>query len=380
MIIGLGIDSGIGILISENKSDKKLLSALLSFSLFVPLLLLGVIWLGIIPFTGFINPEYFPVKVLNLAFLYNIFYYINYIFFNFIRWNGNAKKGALVNFISSTFGNILGVGILYFFDNGIEGFFTGLILGSLLGLVLNTFFVYSYLTLRIKEYKKEIIELLKLSIPFVPNYLANTTLNLSDRIVILSFLPPRELALYALTLKFAQIPNFFVSIIAKGLVPIIFQNHSNEKGKDLARKVYHYSHFSIIFIFLISWPLAEPFLNIFGGPEYVEAAYILPMVIVFSVINSAKLLNGFAYNIKRKTIQIFYNNLGLIVLNFTLSYGLGMLYGLNGIVFASLVSAIIGSITYTYFSEKIYSFNYNLKFVSLILGLVFLINLIILLM
>ncbi|MDG1516496.1 MAG: oligosaccharide flippase family protein, partial [Flavobacteriales bacterium] len=296
MIIGLGIDSGIGILISENKSDKKLLSALLSFSLFVPLLLLGIIWLGIIPFTGFLNEEYFPVKVLNLVFLYNVFYYINYIFFNFIRWNGNAKKGALVNFISSTLGNILGVGILYFFDNGIEGFFTGLILGSLLGLILNTFFVYSYLTLRLKEYKKEIIELLKLSIPFVPNYLANTTLNLSDRIVILSFLPPRELALYALTLKFAQIPNFFVSIIAKGLVPIIFQNHSNEKGKDLARKVYYYSHFSIIFIFLISWPLSEPFLNVFGGPKYIEAAYILPMVIVFSVINSAKLLNGFAYN------------------------------------------------------------------------------------
>ncbi|MDG1516738.1 MAG: hypothetical protein P8Q42_01830, partial [Flavobacteriales bacterium] len=75
-----------------------------------------------------------------------------------------------------------------------------------------------------------------------------------------------------------------------------------------------------------------------------------------------------------------YNNLGLIVLNFTLSYGLGMLFDLNGIVLASLISAIVGSITYTYFSEKIYSFNYKLKFVSLILVVILLINLAILLM
>lgn len=378
-LVVLGIDSGIAIMVADHKANIKLLNYLFSYSLILNVFSVVLIWGLAILFFPYFYQLRSILKYIDYLFLYVLFNLISYQVFNFIRWIGRAGLASLIGFISYAIGIVFGFLIIYFKLNPkLSDYLFGIVCGNFIGAISSLFFSYRHLTFRWQsEYNSYFKELLKISLPFVPNYLANNVMMMTDRLMVISILGERSLGIFALANRFAQIPNFAFNIITRGFHPVMYLNYKNESGRSLIKKVYEYCHYAFIPAIFLMYFAAGPIVKIFGGEKYSESASIIPIITMSALIYGIKGLNGMGFSIARKTYLITLISTFSILLNVLFNYILGSKFGILGISIGSLIVACIISILYTYSSEKLYSFGLNLKRSILIYSLVIFISLII---
>jgi O-antigen/teichoic acid export membrane protein len=361
-VVVLGVDSGIAIMIADHKENSKLVNFLFTYSLLFSLAVSLTAWgvaLIIFPFIPKIAPI---LEYLNYLFLYVIFNLVSYQVFNFIRWIGKAGVASVIGFVSYAIGVIFGFLLIYLKPNPVlADYLLGIVFGNFLGAIASLVFSYKHFSFRwVSANKVYLKELMKVSLPFVPNYLANNVMMMTDRLVVVSLLGETSLGIYALANRFAQIPNFGFNIITRGFQPVMYLNYKEELGKSLIKKVYDYCHYAFIPSLILMFFLAGPIVTIFGGQKYAEAVQLIPVITMSALIYGIMGLNGMGYTITRKTYFITLISVLSIVLNVSFNYILGSKFGILGISIGSLIVACIISFLYTFFSENLYSFNLNL--------------------
>ncbi len=362
-IVVLGIDSGIAIMIADHKENTKLINYLFSFSIFVSSLCVVFAWAICYYVFHFIESAKPILPYYHLLFLYILFNLFSYQVFNFIRWLGKAKVASIIGLLSYAFGVLLGFVGIYFFENpSLANYIVGMVIGNALGALASLLISVKHFTLKYNSnYNGFINELMKLSLPFVPNYLANNVMMMTDRLVVVSTLGEQSLGIYALANRFAQIPNFGLNIITRGFQPVMYLNYKEQSGKSLIKKVYDYSNLSLILGLILMYFLAIPIVNIFGGVKYAEAIPIIPMITISALIYGIMGLNGMGYTIQRKTYYITIISILSIGLNVVINYYLGKQWGIKGIAIGTLIVSSIISLLYTTISEKLHSFHLNKK-------------------
>ena len=240
ILVILGIDSGIAILLSESKDDDDKLAFYFVLTLLISSFL--VVMLSAIFGTIFIYiDELFLLdeKIWFYIGFYVFFNMINYHTFNFLRWRERAKQTSFISLFSYVLGMLIGLYYLYL-NNTVESYLHGLVVGLFLGSLMSLYIAKEYiLKFRILDNSKELLkELLKLSLPFVPNYLGGSLMQMADRIVILMLFGKYELGLYALIVKLAMMPQFILGTITGGFLPVMFHNY---KTKDGALLIYPFA-------------------------------------------------------------------------------------------------------------------------------------------
>lgn len=361
-IVVLGIDSGIAVMIADHKENSKLVNYLFSFSVYASSIAVVIAWTICYFVFHFIDSAKSILPYYNLLFLYIFFNLFSYQVFNFIRWLGKAKIASIISVFSYAFGIVLGFLFIYFNDHPtLLDYLLGMVIGNAIGAIASYLVSLKHFTIRFeKNYNGFIKELMRLSLPFVPNYLANNVMMMTDRLVVVSTLGQHSMGIYALANRLAQIPNFGLNIITRGFQPVMYLNYKEESGKSLIKKVYDYSNISLVVFLVAMYFLALPIVNIFGGVKYSEAIPIMPMITTSALLYGIMGLNGMGYTIQRKTYIITSLSILAIILNISVNYFMGLYFGINGIAIGTLIVASIVSFLYTYFSEKLYSFNLNL--------------------
>jgi O-antigen/teichoic acid export membrane protein len=367
-VVVLGVDSGIAIMIADHKDDSKLVNFLFSYSLLFSTAVALISWALaaiIFPFIPKITPI---LEYIHYLFLYVIFNLVSYQVFNFIRWIGKAGVASVIGFVSYAIGVIFGFLLIYLKPNPVlADYLLGIVFGNFLGAIASLVFSYKHFSFRwVSAYKVYLKELMKVSLPYVPNYLANNVMMMTDRLVVVSLLGETSLGIYALANRFAQIPNFGFNIITRGFQPVMYLNYKEESGKSLIKKVYDSCHYAFIPALIVMFFLAPPIVLIFGGEKYLEAVPLIPVITMSALIYGIMGLNGMGYSIARKTYFLTLISMLSIVLNVVFNYFLGAHFGILGIAIGSLMVACIVSLMYTYLSEKLFSFNLNIKQASAI--------------
>ncbi len=368
ILVILGIDSGIAILLVESKDDNNKLSFFYVSTLLISITIMLFLTLILSLIFTYTN----ELLLLNREIwiyigLYVFFSMINYHTFNFLRWRERAKEASFVTLFSYISGMLIGLSFLYLF-NGIESYLQGLVvglfLGSLVSLYISREFIFEFKI--IDNAKESLIELFKLSLPFVPNYLGDNLMQMADRIVILMLFGKYELGLYALIIKLAMIPQIIMGTVTGGFLPVMFQNYKTKEGKKLIKNFFHLYLILIPISFFITYPLAEWAVELFGGIDYLKVAYLFPLALVSILFVQSGQANGFGYTIKRKTHYIMYITFFAVVLNYIFSLLFGYWLGLEGVILGTLFAGIFKTYIYTLFSEKFYCFNYSFKLIILI--------------
>ena len=367
-VVVLGIDSGIAILIADHKENTKLLNYLFSFSLIISSFAVFVSWLICYFIFPYVDQARNFFVYINYLFLYILFNLISYQVFNFIRWIGKAGLASIMGFASYAFGVGLGFCLVYFNPHpDLIDYILGLVIGNFIGALASIIISIKYITLRWEpKYNGFIKELFKVSLPFVPNYLASNVMMMTDRLVVVSVLGEKTLGIYALANRFAQIPNFGLNIITRGFQPVMYLNYKLASGVSLIKNVYDYSHYAFIPILILMYALSGPIVTVFGGVEYSDAIPIIPVITMSALIYGLMGLNGMGYTIQRKTYFITLISVLSIILNSGFNYFLGSRFGIAGISIGSLSVACIVSLVYTYQSERLYRFQLNIKSSSII--------------
>jgi len=368
IIVILGIDSGIAILLVESKDDDMKLSFFYVSILLISISIILCLTL-ILSFVFIYTDELFLLsKELWIYIgLYVLFIMINYHTFNFLRWRERAKEASFITLFSYMSGMIVGLYFLYL-SNTIESYLQGLVIGLFFGTVVSLYISREYiLKFRIIDDAQEsLVELFKLSLPFVPNYLGHNLMQMADRIVILMLFGKYELGLYALITKLAMIAQIIMGTLTGGFLPVMFQNYKTKEGEKLIRNFFHLYLILIPIAFLIAYFIAEWAVELFGGNNYLRAAYLLPLALVSILFVQSSQANGFGYSIKRKTHYIMYITFFSVALNYVFSLLFGYFIGLEGVILGTLLAGIFKTYIYTLFSEKLYSFDYSFKLITLI--------------
>ena len=368
ILVTLGTDSGIAILMAENKDNNERLSffylSVISISLIS--LLIVMIFINTIFFmkdTLFTLDQFFWL----LIGAYTFFSIINYHTFNFLRWQTEAKKAAFINLFSYISGVIIGIGLLYQ-NNSIQNYLYGLVMGGFLGTLFSLYLSKDLLRnfKIINGAKDSLKELFKLSLPFVPNYIGNNLMQMADRVVILMLFGKYELGLYAVIMRLAQIPQFLSSTITGGFLPVMYNNYKTEDGAKLIRHFFHTYLLFIPIVFVLFYFIDNWAVVMFGGKNYISYAYLLPMALVSILFVNATQGTGFGYTIKRKTHYIMYITFFSVVVNFVLSIVFGYWVGLAGVFLGTLLAGIVRTYIHIDLSEKLYKFDYNMLYFFII--------------
>lgn len=362
---GLGMDSGAAIKIAENKDDTVALHSLLFTTLFVSLLSIVFLWLVAIGtwYLGFATNDFNPYLIHGL-FIYTILYQFNYLVYNFIRWLGNAKIAALINFTSYILGIVGGLVCMLIWKSTLANYILGAIVGSTAGVLLSAYYARSYLALRFLP-ADHFKDLLRLSLPYVPTYLSSYFMQFVDRLLITSFFGLSTLGLYALVNRIGQVVTFTLQIISSGFRPIITVNYATEEGQGLSRKIFTGYWLATVPVSIISVLMSPLIINIFGGDKYQMAIPVLPYIILSVWLLGSFFLFGFGYQIKRKTIYVTLITFMVVVLIYVLSLVFIRTSGMIGIAQATTLAAALGAFLYVYISERLYSFKYSMKLMML---------------
>jgi len=369
LIIGLGYDSGFSIFITENRSNKNLLGYLYTRSLGISL---G--FFIIISLMGYVV-NLFTKTFNNLEFLFLILYvlaiFVSGTVFNFLRWLGEAKSASLVNFVTALFSTFMGFSLVYFSqEKKLEDFFLGLVVGAFIGMFINLALAKDYLCFKkVDNGYSKLIELTKVSIHFVPTYLSNYLVSYSDRFLILFFIGDLfYVGLYALLYRIAQLGRIGLSVISKGFLPVMYANYATEEGKLFNKKIFNLFNIVLIPLFVVVYFVKDILITIMGNKnalEFLNYSYLLPIMFVATMVFGGLSINGFGYTIKRKTKYISIITLSGAILNITLAMLLMPYFGFSAIIYSTLIASLLTALSYSYYSEKLYSFNYNFKLISI---------------
>lgn len=172
------------------------------------------------------------LNLLIIMFVHYIFIPAQVFWLTRQKYEYRYKMAALVTIMSVLFSQIISVFCVISLKNNPAFYKT---LGYEFGLLLFSVPIYAILLKRGKKYIdfKEWKNLLKLSIPLIPHYLAQHVLSTSDRIMISKFVDTASTAIYGVVSYISLIASIIWSSINASLVPYTFEKLNKKKYKDI---------------------------------------------------------------------------------------------------------------------------------------------------
>lgn len=122
-------------------------------------------------------------------------------------------------------------------------------------------------------------EALKFNIPLIPHYLSLIVLNQSDRIMIDNYCGKSEAGMYGLTYNVSQLLNVFIAAINGSMVPWQYEQMKKEKYETVG-KISKILCIGIGICTLLVIAVGPEIIYIMGGPEYMEAIWCIPPIVM----------------------------------------------------------------------------------------------------
>ncbi|TAH33730.1 hypothetical protein EYC59_04360 [Candidatus Saccharibacteria bacterium] len=226
--------------------------------------------------------------------------------------------------------------------------------------------LYLFITLRIHRYidfrtgdNAMRRELLKYSVPLIPNTISWWVINAADRTIIAIFLGVASNGIYAIAYKF---PTIFTTIFSYfGLSWAESASvHINSKDRDtyfsevMTASVKFFGSLTCVMIAFM--PIVFPLLV---DKAYSEAYQYIPILIAASFFSATAALYGAIYIAKKKTKDIAMTTIWAGVLNVVLSLVLIKFIGLYATAFAAAVAYLVLTVYRHHDSKKYVAITYE---------------------
>ena len=215
--------------------------------------------------------------------------------------------------------------------------------------------VFNYISTRYIDFKKN-KEILKYSMPLIPNFFSWWVVSVSDRTIITKIMGTSFNGIYAAATKFPSIITSLFSIFSLSWTESasihINDDDKNEFFSNVANSVVNiFSCFSALLISVI--PIV---FNFFIKAEYFEAYYQIPILIIGSFFNCIVLVYSAIYIAKKLTKQVALTSLFSAIINIFINILFIKKIGL----YAASISTVIA-----YFSMTIYRHYDSKKYVDI---------------
>lgn len=351
-IVTLQIEQGVfRYLIECRENQKRKGNIISSVSIFIILQTLIYIIVFLIA-SIFIKNEYKYFLATNLV--VSIF---SSILLQIARGVGDNKKYAIGSFLVGTITVILNVIFIVVFHLGAYGMLLATLIANIICVIYLFVSEQIYKYIKPKYFEKELLkEIIKFSIPLVPNMVSWWIVDASDRSIISTVLGVAQNGIYSTANKF---PNVFTSLYNLFNLTWTESVAINIDSQD--RDTYFSKIFDVTIRFFCSLALIivayMPFIfNILINEKFFDAYYQIPILMLGSIFGILVSFIGTIYVAKKVTKEIAKTSIFSAIINI----GINVLM-INSIgLYAASISTVI-----SYFVMFIYRLYDSKKYVNL---------------
>lgn len=291
-----------------------------------------------------ISEDLFDLAILTV--LLNGIFYIQGLYFRSIR---KIKQFTLLAFIHALSNILLTLLFVIGLDYGIIGVYYASIIVSPVLLFIQWALLRDKIEPVIK--KKQLMLLLRFSIPLVPAGLSYWLLSYTDRIFINEYLDSAQLGIYSTGAKFSAVVTLIISGFSMAIGPILYEKHhiesSNAELARVAKLYFALGTFGVLMISIFSYET----LVIFTNNQYYAAALIMPALYT-AVLFSGIMMFAPGLNLNNRTITIAAVVVCSSILNIALNYFLIRKYGILGSAVSTLISVAFNNIVLFVISNR----------------------------
>lgn len=218
--------------------------------------------------------------------------------------------------------------------------FSDVLLKCIIGIVLYINIIWkgrSYFCFKYWKYA------LVFSVPLIPHFLSHFVLGQSDRIMIGTLSGKSEAAIYSVAYSISMMMTLITNAINNSFCPYTYKKLKNKEVKGIGKSAN--TLFCLVGgLCIITMSFAPEVINIFAGPEYYNAIWVVPPIAasVFFIFAYAMFSNVEYYY--GKTIGISVASIGCAFLNLGLNYVFIRLWGYLAAGYTTLISYICLSV------------------------------------
>lgn len=284
---------------------------------------------------------------------------INMIMAQFARGMGKVTIFAIAGIIKTL---ALVCGNMFFLlclGWGIEGYLLSVILSELASAVYLACGAQLYRFIRLKCQKRLLKEMLRYSIPLMPNSLSWWVMNAADKYVILACLGSAANGIYAVAHKIPTLINFCNNIFFQAWQLSAVQEASSETKTEFYSHVFNVLAAMLCVVASILILLVKPLTRIMVASSYGDVWLYTPFLIIAMVFSAFASFLGTNYVAMKETKGALVTSFGGASVNIALNLLLVGPYGINGTAIATMVSFLVMWLLRAYDTRKFVSIKYD---------------------
>lgn len=278
----------------------------------------------------------------NYLIMYAIASILNSLAQTLLRGLSRIKEYSVFGFLTSLLNLILNIVLVLVLRTGVKGLLIAYIMSNLICAVvifiktnLKQYISLKYLNIDIMK------SMIKYSYPLVPNSISWVIINLSDRLIITTFLGTAANGIYAVSNKF---PNLINTLY--GFFYTAWKEEAARAVQDTNCNEYYCSIYNQLkrFLFAISIGLISvlPFMfDIFINEKFKEAYIYIPMLIISIFFSNISGFYGGIFSAKKDTKVMGTTTIISAVVNIVFNLMLIKYIGIHAAVLSTFISSFL---------------------------------------
>lgn len=264
------------------------------------------------------------------------------VLIQFLKGINKVTQYSIMGVLSTITTLSLNIYFLVIRNDGIIGYFLATTISHMLVSVVIVFWnrLWTYLINPLLIPREVYKDMLRFSVPMVPNSISWWINDSSDKYLILIYLSSAEVGLYSIAYKIPTILTMVMSLFVSAFQISIFDEFKKKDGSKFFETVYT----SVMLALLLAASVlifASKYLALFLYKKSFYEAWTIGCILIFAfVFNSLSSLIGTLYTAAKKTGVLFYSTLAAAVVNIVLNVLLIPTYGLYGAALATLVGYV----------------------------------------
>lgn len=311
---------------------------------------------------------------LKYKFLIGVYFFVlsTYPFFLAIARGMKLNKlYALSGIVNSIFLVLLNWVLLTFFSLGVKALLISNIVASIIGMVflIKGTNIFKYFSLR-KFSKKIVYQLLKYSLPLIPNAVSWWLINSVNRYIILYFMGQESNGIYALASRLAMVLyalNSIFNLAWQESAILEFHKDGRDKFYSNIFKKYYVLELSIIVLLI---PISKLFVLHFVGEDFIESWRYIPILYIGVAFAAFSSFFGTGYLSAKKTSGIFITTLCGAIVNIIVTCILVPIIGLQGAAIGISLGFFVTWLLRVIQTKKYFVITFDLKTMLFVFSLV----------
>lgn len=357
LIMIFGMDSALPLSYYQYKKEKKaVFSSGFWFLIMWAIIVVGVATIYSSQIASFFLKSKVYTNLLLIGYFASIFTLITNYSKIVLQLEFKAKTFAILSAINAIL--IIGLIILFIagFHFGLNGYFTGSLLGTALGFFLTIYFVRSNIIFKIS--RPRLVEMIAYGALLVPASLSTYVFDLSDRYFISHYWNLRELGLYSMAFNITMMISFFSIALGQAWSPFIMKMYFTKRVmyKRFLSRVFSYLLLFFSILAVLVYIFSKEILGIFTTSQYFEAYRAIPPLAIAAVFSASIQITALGISISRKTKYIAIHTIITAILNTILNFLLIPKYGMVGAGWSTAISYFFLTGLYLTTSQKLIAF------------------------